>query len=63
MNKENLKVYTNELKPNETLIYLFARAIDGVIKDFYKDPKNVEAFEKWKANRDASKAVEGGVND
>lgn len=55
-----MKVLTNELKPDATRIYLFARAMDDVIKDFYKNPDNVAAFEKWKANRDkARKNIEG----
>lgn len=50
--EETLKIYTNELKPDETLIYLFARAIDDEIKAFYKNPQNEAAFEEWKAKRE-----------
>ena len=53
-----MQVSTNELKPNPTQLYLIARALDGDIKDFFKDPANEKAFEEWKSKKEVKKNAE-----
>ena len=49
-----MKIFTNKLKPNPTQLYLIARALDGDIKNFFKDPVNEAAFEEWKSKKEVS---------
>ena len=50
-----MEVSTNTLKPNPTQLYLIARALDGDIKNFFKDPANEAAFEEWKSKQEVNK--------
>ena len=50
-----MEVLTNTLKPNPTQLYLIARALDGDIKNFFKDPLNEAAFEEWKSKKEELK--------
>lgn len=55
-----MQVSTNKLKPNSTQLYLIARALDGDIKDFFKDPANALAFEERKSKKEV-KGVRNGT--
>lgn len=46
-----MQIVSNKLKPSSTSIYLISRAFDRTMREFYKDSKNKEAFEKWKKER------------
>ena len=46
-----MKILTNELKPTPTQIYLFARAIDEIIREYYKDPAHEALFQEWMAKK------------
>ncbi len=46
-----MEIYTNELKPDETEIYLISRALEQCIKKYYRDPNNVKKFEEWKKRK------------
>ncbi len=39
------------------------KAILEGCKKFYADPKNVEAYEKWKAEKDADKNKPASISD
>ncbi|MBR2870650.1 MAG: hypothetical protein IKB98_04665 [Clostridia bacterium] len=43
-----MKIESNELKLNNTENKLLAEVMLGLVEDFYKDEKNVAAFEKEK---------------
>lgn len=43
-----MKIESNELKLNNTENKLLAEVMLGLVEDFYKDKKNVAAFEKEK---------------
>ena len=53
-----MEVSTNTLKPNPTQLYLIARALDGDIKNFFKDPANEAAFEEWKFKKEVKANAE-----
>lgn len=42
--------------PEKSLIEI-AAAIHGALQEFYEDPENQKAFEKWKAERSEKKDV------
>lgn len=47
---EPMKIYTNELEISPTLAYLAARALLDPIRKFYKNPINMEKYQKWLKN-------------
>ncbi len=53
-----MEVSTNTLKPNHTQLYLIARALDGDIKNFFKDPANEAVFEEWKYKKEVKANAE-----
>jgi len=53
MNDSDIKVNINEI-PKHDLDRL-CRATLEACRRFYSDPKNVERYEKWKAERDAKR--------
>ena len=54
---ENVRI-DPELMPEHVKKY-FARETLAACRRFYADPKNEEAYQKWKAERDAAKADKG----
>lgn len=51
--KQNLQVYETECKPDGTSKRLMARHFTELVTEFYAQPENVKAFEKWKKKRDS----------
>ncbi len=52
INKEIRVIEYNKPLLTKTEIYLLASAMYDSIKKYYKDPKNMEAFKKWKKEKD-----------
>lgn len=49
---QEIDVYSNDLKLSETQMKIFAKSLADCVVEFYKDPKNVKAFEEWKKNNE-----------
>lgn len=53
MNDFDIKININDIPKHD--LDRFCRAILESCKKYYSDPKNVEAYEKWKAEQENEK--------
>ena len=47
-----MQVLSNRPKLDATRLNLLARSFDRTIKEFYKNPENERAFQKWKSKKE-----------
>lgn len=52
-----MQVLSNKPKLDATRLNLLSHAFDRVIKDFYKNPENERAFQKWKSKKENGDSV------
>lgn len=58
-----MQIKSNTPKLSPTELYLFARALESTIKEFYDVPENRKKFEEWNNSQTKWQEVKSPVGD